>query len=183
MEGEDFQDAYRLFSAAGNYKNAAELRKKCKSGKKYMDAMDYLEDGELEKARKALSSIDPNYKETTKFLSLIDDYSKYNGSWDCVWGEGEGYGRHIYNDDSENYEDDIRIRIAILRTGTIGIIVEDYEGAEISRIAKIEGNKILWNGYDGSENFFDLTTGQRDYIRYDDNGNLEWKALFRYRKR
>ena len=148
-----------------------------------------MEKGRIDKAKECLSKIDKDYKDTSKMLFIIDQYSKYEGKWICEWidhsyGREEGSDKDYLEITVKYYLGDVRLSVYEYN----GSFYEKYDGSDGSFTGlthsdvTLEGNKIVWkDNYNDIDNVLDITTGERTEISYDDDGSVFSETTYKYR--
>ena len=188
VKREKYKSAIRCFSFIRNYKDT-------KKYINYTDALQYMLDGNLEAARKILSSLDLEGVDTSKYISLIDQYAKYSGKWICWWERFENAdGLDSIEDDreSEGYHgtknllkaSDMEIIIEISKKGTVKARSKDlFEWGDDAYI--IRDNNVTWeNKYDAHRFVysFNFSTGEMIRTTYNADGSWDGRITSKYRR-
>lgn len=177
MNIQEYDSAIRLFSSLENYEDSADLLMSCKNEKTYLLVLGYLEDGELTKAKEALSQLPSDYKKTSEFLTLINQYSKYDREWTCLT-------YRIHHDDGKisnlDYDADRRDMISSVSIDENANVIVKFDGCT----AKINGNIATWypfGSYSDTTSTFDMSTGYKEMQFYTSKGLKSDTYIFTYK--
>ena len=169
-----YENAITCFQEIKNYKKSRSHIINCEKTISYNNAVDLMEQGELNKATKLFSKVGKGFKKVNQFLALCTKYKRYVGIWKCykhsiIQDDGD-----IYNGDYSASDENMICKVCISKKGKVNLY---FDGEK----AKLSGNIATWHYVGKNINKFNLSTGYRTLQFYNSDGSKSDLYTYQYK--
>lgn len=168
-----YENAITCFQEIKNYKKSRSHIINCEKTISYNNAVDLMEQGELNKATKLFSKVGKGFKKVNQFLALCTKYKRYVGIWKCykhsIIQDGD-----IYNGDYSASDENMICKVCISKKGKVNLY---FDGEK----AKLSGNIATWHYVGKNINKFNLSTGYRTLQFYNSDGSKSDLYTYQYK--
>lgn len=159
-----YDDAISFFEKCQQYRDSFKQISVCYEIREYQKALVYMDRGFLDKAIRIYKKIG-NYKKAKKYRKLCEKNIHYAGIWKCLEYKASWSNAVAKNAKYEN----LKCRMRITWDGEVKMYFDD-------ELVKLSGKIAKWD-----TNTFNLATGRRTNVFYDENGKKTGKIVYKYR--